>query len=71
MDFPDWTIAGEGCVKIGYDYARSVTGMEDEVEPDLNEEDQVAVPDSQEENTMVATSSEVCTAVSCFDLYCL
>lgn len=71
MDFPDWTIAGEGCVKIGYDYARSVTGVEDEVELDLNEDDDVAVPDPQEEKTMVATTSEVCTAALCLDLYYL
>ena len=70
-DFPDWTIAVAGCescVKIGYDYGRSVTGVEHEVEPDLNEEDQVLVPDPQEERMMVATSSEVCTAV-CIDFF--
>ena len=67
-DFPDWSIAAAGSetnVKIGYDYGRSVTGQDDQLEPDLSEEatntesDQL-VPDPQEERSMVATSAEVC-----------
>lgn len=66
-DFPDWSIApagSEAALKIGYDYGRSVTGVELEIEPDLDEEvvqpdsDQ-QVPDLQEERSMVATSAEV------------
>ena len=69
IDFPDWSIAAAGSeasVKIGYDYGRFVTGEEQQIQPDLNEEamhpdsDQV-VPDPQEERSMVATSSEVYT----------
>ena len=69
-DFPDWTIAAPGSeasVKIGYDYGRFVTGDEQQIEPDLNEEavhtdggNQV-VPDPLEERSMVATSAEVYT----------
>ena len=68
-DFPDWSIAAAGSeasVKIGYDYGRFVTGEEQQIEPDLNEEavhtdgDQV-VPDPLEERSMVATSAEVFT----------
>ena len=69
-DFPDWSIAAAGSeasVKIGYDYGRSVTGEEQQIEPDLDEEvvgtdggDQV-VPDPLKERTMVATSAEVYT----------
>ena len=58
--FPDWTIGPVGLLKIGYDYARSVTGFEQAMEPDLVEEDVVdqVVPDSHKD-TMVATTSEV------------
>lgn len=51
-------------MKIGYDYCRSVTGVEQDSELDLDEEavrtnsDQT-VPDAQEEVPMVATSAEV------------
>ena len=67
IDFPDWSIAAAGSeasVKIGYEYGHFVTGEEQQIEPDLNEEamhadgDQV-VPNSQEERSMVATSAEV------------
>lgn len=69
-DFPDWTIAAAGTdtlVKIGYDYGRMVTGVEQSIEPNLVEEvvsketdaNQV-VPGPLEERTMVATSAEVC-----------
>lgn len=73
-DFPDWSIAAAGSedsVKIGYDYARWVTGEEHQLtEPDVPEEqlqgssdgDQV-VPDPLEERTLVATSVEVRTCV--------
>ena len=75
VDFPDWTIAEAGCVKIGYEYGRSVAGVENEVEPDLNDEDQILVPDPQEERTMVATSSGVRTVdtntVVCLMDFCL
>ena len=72
-EFPDWSIAAVGSedsVKIGYEYARSVTGEEHQVEPDLAE-DQLTeqltepsdrdhvVPDPLEEGTMVGTSVEV------------
>ena len=66
-DYPDWSIAAPGfdtSVKIGYEYGRCVTGEEQQVELDLDEEavrtdnDQV-VPDPQEERSMVATSAEV------------
>ena len=43
-DFPDWTIAAAGSeasVRIGYDYGRLVTGEEQEIESDFDEE---AVP---------------------------
>ena len=60
----------ESCVKIGYDYGRSVTGTEHEVEPDLNDEDQILVPDPQEERTMVATSSGVRTCTLTFSSDC-
>ena len=69
IDFPDWSIAAAGSeasVKIGYEYGRFMTGEEQQIEPDLNEEamhtdsDQV-VPDPQEERSMVATSAEVYT----------
>ena len=69
IDFPDCSIAtagSEASVKIGYDYGRFVTGEEQQIEPDLIEEevrtdsDQV-VPDPQEERSMVATSAEVYT----------
>lgn len=52
-------------MKIGYEYGRSVTGEELEIQLDFDEEavhtdgDQV-VPDPQEERSMVATSGEVC-----------
>lgn len=67
-DFPDWTIAAAGSeasLRIGYDYGRLVTGEEQEIESDFDEEvavstdgDQV-VPDPLEERSMVATSAEV------------
>ena len=79
-DFPDWAIASvgtESLLKIGYDYARLVTGVEHQIEPDLVEEsmsiesdvDQV-VPDPLEEKTMVATSAEVHEAIFTY-LFCL
>ena len=63
----DLAAAGsEANLKIGYDYGHSVTGEEQGIEPDLNEEaehphnDQL-VPDPQEERSMVATSAQVYT----------
>ena len=76
-DFPDWSIAAAGSeanVRIGYDYGRFVTGEEQQIEPDLNEEavhtdgDQV-VPDPLEERSMVATSAEVYTCFFCLRLF--
>ena len=76
-DFPDWSIAAAGSeanVRIGYDYERFVTGEEQQIEPDLNEEavhtegDQV-VPDPLEERSMVATSAEVYTCFICLRLF--
>lgn len=75
-DFPDWSIAAAGSevsVKIGYKYGRSVTGVEQEIEPGLDEEavlsdsDQI-VPDPQEERSVVVTSAEVHVH---FSLLCL
>ena len=69
-DFPDWSIAAAGSeaeLKIGYEYGRSVTGVEQETEQQTDFIDEEAmhtdgdqlVPDPQEERLMVATSSEV------------
>ena len=61
-DFPDWSIGAPGSeklVKIGYDYGRSVTGMDQEVEVT---EDAAAAIDSDplcQEMTLVATSGQV------------
>ena len=76
-DFPDWSIAAAGSeanLKIGYDYGRSVTGEEQGIEPDLDEEaehphDDQLVPDPQEERSMVATSAEVYTCFFCLRLF--
>lgn len=54
-------------VRIGYDYARFVTGEVQRIEGDLEEEAEKAlneqiVPDPLEESTMMSTSDEVqCT----------
>ena len=66
-DFPDWSIAAAGSeaeLKIGYEYGRLVTGVEQETEQQTDFIDEEAdgdqlVPDPQEERSMVATSSEV------------
>ena len=61
--YPDWTIAAAGSetnLKIGYEYARSVTGVA-HAELDFNEElpaDQ-PVPDIVDESSMVDTSADV------------
>jgi hypothetical protein len=65
-EFPDWSIAAAGSedsVKIGYEYGRMVTGEEQEIELDLNEEVVQAdgdheVPDPLEEKAVVVTSVE-------------
>ena len=80
-DYPDWSIAAPGSeatVKIGYEYGRSVTGEEQQIELNLDDEvfhtnsDQV-VPDPQEERSIVATSAEVhyntCVRVFCHRLF--
>lgn len=70
-DFPDWSIAAAGSeasLKIGYDYGCIVTGEEQQIGSDFNEEavctdgGQV-VPDPLEERSMVATSAEVYTCI--------
>ncbi len=63
-DFPDWSIAAadsEDSVRIGYYYGRFVTGEEQQIEPDLDEEAVCTddVSDPLDEKTMVATSAEV------------
>ena len=65
-DFPDWTIATAGSerdLKTGYEYARLVTGEEQRIGADLEEEvlsdGDHLVPDPLEERSMVATSAEV------------
>ena len=70
-DYPDWSIAAPGSetnLRIGYEYGRFVTGVEQQIEPhliepDLNEEaarSAPVVPDFVlEEKSMVTTSAEV------------
>ena len=60
-DYPDWSIAATGSVKIGYEYGRHVTGVDANFDLDLHEEQTSSAPDLQEEGTMaVSMSDEVC-----------
>lgn len=59
----DWTAGTEDKIKIGYDYAQSVTGVTDDFDLDLDkiaeETDAQVVPDPLDERRIFAMSSDV------------
>ena len=60
-DFPDWTIAAPGTeslLKIGFEYGRSVTGQDLNVDLDQYEESNPTTADLNEDETMVTTTAE-------------
>ena len=70
-DYQDWSIAAAGSetnVRIGYEYGRFVTGVDQEIEPHLIEPDldeamhsagDQVVLDPQEEISIVVTSGQI------------